>query len=290
MEEEQLKCTHNQMTFPYIDFTTTKFINDLKKNVIFYLAIAIICSILGIMHTIKNKLLDDQLQYLDNYIQNEMLIIKSEQPHNVLVSTAGLPITNDEYNQITSIQNITCFPMYEISNWDSDEYEYNSLSVLMDQNVIEILEQRNVKLVPYFSDQIIKDNLIEGSMDTNGIYVSENFASYLNHQNLLGLSFDLDVFIPTYYTTEGIEGQINNENYIYVSPVFLGEIENVKFENFDGVISADYLGYSNNQCNIYVPYSYIEELVSKHQSHENKIAYDIVYEPYTFGSIYYRGE
>lgn len=275
-----------KLHFPCLSITTTKFINHLRRNIVFYLAIAIVCSIIGVMHTSKGILLDEQLEYLDNYIQNEMFLVKSEKPYSVDTSENGLKINEDEYQKMTDIPDIKCYPMYDISNLNLYDSEYATLIVSNNQQTIETLDNKKICIVPYFKEEVMNDNIIEGKTKENGIYVSENFRSYLQSQDLMNLKFELDIYIPTHYTTEGIESWMDNEKYVFSSPVFISDVEKVSFEDFDGIISADYSGYSQNQCNIYVPYSYIEKLISKHRSIENKKVDDTIYYPYSFGSVY----
>lgn len=288
MEDDHQDYQKNKLSFPFYQFTSLKFINHFKKNLIFYIAIALICSIIGLMHSFKDVLLEEQLLHLDNFIQNEMYIVKTEQPYEVRYTDADLPVTNGEYQQLLNISAIKCYPMYTINNIEPYYEEKTPVTVSENQKTVEVLDNIKVQITPYFSEEIIKNNLIEGQNNVNGIYISENFQMLLENQDLMSLTLEFDAHIPSHYITNGNTKQFINEQYTFSSSSFIGESEHLIFSQFDGIINADYYGYANNQFNIFVPYSYIETLVSRHQSHENiyNETDKRTYMPFSFGAVY----
>lgn len=277
------------ISFHYMRFSLIKFGNKLMKGIPIYLVISLICTGLTLMHSIKYQMLDYQKERLNSLNENEILLMNSEDPYGEIRYSNCLPIDEKDWQSLNKIEGIECYPLYYISNKDSDDNVYTAHIYQSEKEILTF--DGSVAIVPYFNTGWLDKNLLYGQKKDDGIYLSgrifDSYEDKLSDIDYSNLKLDIDVMIPTHYSyNEATYDSFEDENpYIWQSAFLMGDM--IQFnEKIDGIINKDYYRSSGTLVDIYVPYQLFSEMVEEHLTHESKEYYGTMMKPYRFGAAY----
>lgn len=253
-----------------------------------YLVIALICTGLTLMHSIKYQELDYQKNLLHRLNPNEILLKNTIDPLGGDASYYNcLPISSNDYKQLQEIDNISIYPVYYVSNED-ESWETSTITCYEDTDSYSFDEK--IVLVPYFDTDWLKDNLIDGEIKEDGIYINKRIEMFYDPEfdfSKHEYQIDVDVMIPTHY--ELVEGTYeildDPESYIWYDAWLYGTFTDFN-HSIDGIINEDYRRASGAQIECYVPYDMLDQMVKKYQTNEEKEFYSNSLKPYTFGAAY----